>query len=112
MPDCEINVARDFSEFPSGRFPADDEFCGEAFRENFLRSSLLTCEKITVVLDGTNGYPSSFLDEAFGGLLRQGILTVDEFRDRFIFVAESSEFKRYIDIIDKIVNKASQEQNV
>lgn len=44
-------------------------FSGEAFREKILRPLFDHFGKfqIEINLDGTNGYPSSFLDEAFGG---------------------------------------------
>lgn len=67
-----INVAKDFSPNPAGRFPSDGEFSGQRFREELLLPALKTNEKITIDFDGTEGYGSSFLDEAFGGLVRAG----------------------------------------
>ena len=65
-----INVARDYSEEPIGRVPADGEFNGQRFRTEFLVPALRAYEKVIVDFDGTEGYGSSFLDEAFGGLVR------------------------------------------
>lgn len=65
-----INVARDFTRFPSGRYKRNGETSGEAFRERFLEEPLRRGEAISVELDGTIGYGSSFLEEAFGGLVR------------------------------------------
>lgn len=65
-----INVAKDFTRFPSGRFKRNGETSGEAFRERFLENPLKEGKQITVELDGTIGYGSSFLEEAFGGLVR------------------------------------------
>jgi STAS-like domain of unknown function (DUF4325) len=65
-----INVAKDFTRFPSGRFRRNGTTSGEAFREDFLVHPLRVGQKITVELDGTIGYGSSFLEEAFGGLIR------------------------------------------
>jgi len=63
-----ISVAKDFTRFPSGRLKGVTS--GEAFRERFLESAIRAGESIEVDLDGTLGYSSSFLDEAFGGLVR------------------------------------------
>lgn len=65
-----INVAKNFTRFPSGRFKRNGETSGEAFREKFLVNPIKEEKEITVELDGTIGYGSSFLEEAFGGLVR------------------------------------------
>lgn len=65
-----VNVARDFTQFPSGRSKLKGETSGEAFREKFLEPPIRDGKEILVELDGTIGYSSSFLEEAFGGLVR------------------------------------------
>lgn len=67
-----ISIANDFSPFPAGRYRTDGPYPGEAFREDLLVPALKTFGEVTVDLDGTNGFGSSFLEEAFGGLVRQG----------------------------------------
>jgi hypothetical protein len=68
-----IVVARHFSRFPAGRFFDDGPFSGQAFREKFLVPALAAGQRFIVDLDGTAGFGSSFLEEAFGGLVRSGI---------------------------------------
>jgi hypothetical protein len=63
----------DFTEFPGGRYREDGEFSGEQFRDDVLIPALADHDRVVVILDGTAGYPSSFLEEAFGGLIRNGI---------------------------------------
>jgi hypothetical protein len=65
-----LSVAKDFSRFPAGRYVADGPFPGEVFRDNFLVTALRG-GPVTVQLDGTFGYGSSFLEEALGGLVRK-----------------------------------------
>jgi hypothetical protein len=65
-----INVANDFTRFPSGRYAQNGDTSGEAFRQRFLEPAIKNREEITIQLDGTIGYGSSFLEEAFGGLVR------------------------------------------
>lgn len=64
----DVKIADDFSKTPGGRYRTDGPFSGEEFREEFLKPALNDSQKVTVYLDGTRGYPSSFLDEAFAGL--------------------------------------------
>lgn len=67
-----VNIANDFSPYPGGRYPEDGKFSGQEFRDNFLIPRLEANEPFIVQLDGTRGYGSSFLEEAFGGLVRCG----------------------------------------
>ena len=71
----EINIARDYSKTPGGRYRKDGKFSGEDFRENFLIPKYLMAkesgEQLIINLDGGYGYGSSFLEEAFGGLVRE-----------------------------------------
>jgi len=67
-----IDIGRDFTRYPAGRFNDDGPYSGQAFRERFLVPALAANERTIVSLDGTAGYGSSFLEEAFGGLVRLG----------------------------------------
>lgn len=67
-----ISVATDFSPSPAGRYPADGPFPGAVFRDTLLIPAVKNNDVVTVDLDGTDGYGSSFLEEAFGGLVRCG----------------------------------------
>lgn len=72
MNTSTINLAQQFSRYPAGRLKADGPHSGEKFREDLLAPELRKRDKVTVHLDGAAGYGSSFLEEAFGGLLRHG----------------------------------------
>lgn len=67
-----INVSEGFSKYPAGRYTEDGDYSAEKFRETLLVPYLLDedIEKVMVELDGVAGYSSSFLEEAFGGLVR------------------------------------------
>lgn len=78
-----INVARDFSPFAAGRYYSDGPFSGQRFREEILLPTLGENENVTVDLDGTLGLGSSFLDEAFGGLVRAGY-RLSDLRNRLV----------------------------
>ncbi len=72
MPARVVNVARDFSRYPAGRYVDDGPYSGAAFRDGILIPALKAGEEIAIELDGVRGYGSSFLEEAFGGLVRDG----------------------------------------
>ena len=70
-----ISVAKDYTRFPAGRYTTDGPFSGERFRQEWLEPALRANDTLEVDLDGVVGYGSSFLDEAFGGLVRGKVLT-------------------------------------
>lgn len=74
-----INVSNDFSRYPAGRYTDDGPHSGQRFRDDFLKPILINKGKAVINLDGVRGYGSSFLEEAFGGLVR------DEFDAQLIF---------------------------
>jgi STAS-like domain of unknown function (DUF4325) len=86
-----VSVARDFTRFPSGRYKANGGTSGEAFREQFLEPPLQRGESVVVDLDGTVGYGSSFLEEAFGGLVRRLRLPPDKIRSRLTLKSDDPD---------------------
>lgn len=72
MSPTVINVARDFSKYPAGRYVDDGPASGQFFRQKFLIPALKESKPMSIELDGTRGYGSSFLEEAFGGAVREG----------------------------------------
>lgn len=64
----------EFSEFPGPRNEKIGPNSGQKFRETVLLPAIKEHKgEITIILDGTYGYGSSFLDESFAGLIRDGI---------------------------------------
>jgi hypothetical protein len=67
-----IKIARDFSMSPGARYRTDGSFSGEEFFETLLKPKFETArnkgEKLIIDLDGTYGYATSFLSEAFNRL--------------------------------------------
>ena len=72
----EINIANDFTRLPGPRYRHQGPGSGQQFLTDHLRpmfeSARASNEKVTIKLDGVRyGYPTSFLEEAFGGLARE-----------------------------------------
>lgn len=70
----KIVIAKDFSDTPGGRKISEGEFSGELFRQQLLlpkyEEAVNKNDKLEIDFDGAFGYPPSFLDEAFGGLVK------------------------------------------
>lgn len=97
-----INIGKQFSRHPAGRTIAiDGDDSGEAFRERYLKpalSSLLVGQKLAIILDdGVISIGSSFISEAFGGLVRERFMTADELKSRLEFVHNKNS--RYMRIV-------------
>jgi hypothetical protein len=70
---AKILISKVFSETPGGRHKKDGPYSGEEFRTVHLKPEfdrLKQGEKLLIDFDGAYGYPTSFLEEAFGGLAR------------------------------------------
>jgi hypothetical protein len=71
----KVRVAVEFSRYLGGRYRADGPFSGEAFRDDLLlklaQQALRSKSELIVDFDGVAGIPTSFLEEAFGGLVRK-----------------------------------------
>lgn len=80
-----IIVAKEFSETPAGRHITDGPYSGEAFRERLLYPALMEGSRcVEVDLDGALGYGSSFLEEAFGGLVREKHMHIKDLKERLM----------------------------
>jgi hypothetical protein len=97
-----ISVAKDFTRFPAGRFKTDGPYSGELFREQCLRPALEQYQFLEVDLDGVAGYGSSFLDEAFGGLVRAKVVSPEDAAKRIALKATDDslveEIKGYMSV--------------
>lgn len=71
---AEIIIARDFTDTPGGRYIKEGNYSGELFRDTILlnkyQEALSKKEKLIIDFDGCYGFASSFLEEVFGGFVR------------------------------------------
>lgn len=88
-----INVATDFYKRPAGRFKKDHAYSGEAFREDVLKpklNSLPKNDKLLVDFSEVSISATSFLDEAFAGLVRSGEFTSQELEKKITIIAKDN----------------------
>lgn len=98
-----LNICKEFSDTPGARYKNEGKYSGEEFRDDLLQPRFLEAEanneKLVIELDGGYGYPTSFLEEAFGGLARK--YDIKKVLERLEFVSEDepaliNEIKSYI----------------
>lgn len=101
----------EFSQFPAGRDENDGPFNGKKFRESVLVPALKhateTGDKVYVLLDDVKSYGSSFLEEAFGGLIRASKFKYGDIKSTLIIKAERPIYNTYKRQIEKYIKEAS-----
>lgn len=96
----------EFSDFPAGRSKEKDPYSGEQYREDILLPAVKEGE---VMIDFTDVYAClpSFLEEAFGGLVRADVLPPKDVKERIKFVpTDSTKYQDYIFAINKYIDDA------
>lgn len=106
----KIKIATDYSDTPLGRFPEDGRFNGETFRDSILRPALDAHDRVIVDIDDVEGYGSSFLEEAFGGLVRKGYFSSADLHQKLEIAYKDRDFKLYHDQVWKYIDEARKEK--
>jgi STAS-like domain of unknown function (DUF4325) len=106
MTKVEYSIARQFSRHPGPRFRHQGPDSGEALRAKLIKLLEDMDLVIDIDLDGTSGFGSSFLDEAFGGLVRKEGYSKDVLK-RFNFKSEIDP--SYIFEITESIERAEPE---
>lgn len=104
-----INIANDYTDTPGGRYISQGPFSGEDFRNKILIPALKNAisnnkEKLEIDFDGVYGYGVSFLEESFGGLIREGF-KYNDIKKYIIFI--SNEDDTIIPKIEKYLKEAN-----
>lgn len=92
MGNIIVNIAKDYSRCPGARYNSEGDFSGEKFREELLKPKINEAieqgVKLEVVLDGSAGYSTSFLEEAFGGLIRTDKMDLKVIKENLIIISD------------------------
>ena len=107
-----INISKDFSSIPGARYPEEGDFSGYEFRTKILYPKLVQAineyKTLTVILDGTAGLGTSFLEESFGGLIRENKLKYDDIINTLVII--SNEDPCYKEEILEYLEDASNQE--
>ncbi len=108
MENMVLKISTDFSRTPGVRYKDEGPFSGEEFRTTLLlpkcKEAISNHCKLKIVLDGTAGLGTSFLEESFGGLIREDSLDYSTLISILEFVSE--ENPDYIDEIKEYMKDA------
>jgi hypothetical protein len=87
----------------------EGDFSGEEFRQKCLKPKLKEALennlRLKIILDGSAGYSTAFLEEAFGGLVREDGFSLDQLA---IIEFVSDEDPTYVDDIKAYIDDAAQ----
>lgn len=107
-----LNVSAEFSPYLGGRYRSHGPWSGEQFREDYLvprlDQAIGTGEQLIVQLDGVAGVPSSFLEEAFGGLVRTGRFTPQQLASLITLEANDPELWPYLELAKEFIQRAEE----
>jgi len=107
-----VSIATDFSLTPGPRYRIEGDFSGQEFRETILKeameNAIIGNRKLVMNLDGTAGYGTSFLEEAFGGLIREDNLSFDLINKCLEIISEEEPF--LIDDVKEYLQSANVEK--
>lgn len=109
MDNYTINIARDFSRYPAGRYMKHGSATGQGFRVNHLVPALKKNIYVIVEMDGIISCGSSFLEEAFGGLVREENFTESYLKEHLKIIGTR---KSLIDLIFFHIEKAQQIKSI
>lgn len=108
----QIKIATDFSRAPGARYESEGPHSGEKFRKEILlpklQEAIQSKIKLKIILDGTAGLGTSFLEESFGGLIRVDKVDYDKIRETIILVSE--EEPDYIEEINEYLQDAYENE--
>lgn len=110
----QINIAEDFSAYPIGRDSDDSEDSnGEKFREEFLVPALEQVRNspgiVEVSFEGVESFGSSFLEEAFGGLVRKCGWTASDLKKKLKITYDWPGYARFERRMWKHIDEAKPE---
>ena len=109
-----LKVSTEFSDIPGPRYIREGLYSGEEFREKILlprlKDIINTEDILEIDLDGTQGYGTSFLEEAFGGLIRENHLSLSDISSHIKFVSEEEPY--LVDDIMEYLRDAENEREL
>lgn len=105
----KILISKDFSKTPFGRYTSDGPNSAERFRKDCLVPAFKhATAPVEVDFDGISlAIGSSFLEEAFGGLVRKEGIEKDRLKSLLIIKSELPFYKQQI---TRFIDKAEPEK--
>lgn len=94
--DISFVISQDFSSTPGPRYIEEGEWSGQDLREKHLKGlvneAIKQSRSLIIDLDGTAGFGTSFLEEAFGGLIREDQFSGETLRRTLKFKSDEEPY--------------------
>jgi hypothetical protein len=103
-----IDIARDFSPYPAGRYRKDGPYSGQHFREEVLLPRLVDDVHVRLIIDGVAGLPSSFWEEVFGGLVRQHKILPQYLREHISVETSQTSLRPFVRLAFQYADEAAR----
>lgn len=102
-----FRVSDEFGQLTGPRLARHGSCSGEALRIKIAEKlKTIGSGKLTVILDDVHGYGSSFLEEAFAGLVRHWEGDLDHFENKIEIVSNSALYRTYVSEARLYMNSA------
>lgn len=111
----KINIAKEFSPIPAGRWPSEGPYSGQRFREEFLVPALKSAlakggdERVEVDLDGIVMFSAAFLGEAFGALDSVPEMSKEDAVKILDFKYSEAKQSLHHDLIQRFLNRSKKQ---
>ncbi len=109
----KLKVIEDFNFTTGPRYIREGANSGEEFRINVLypkvKEAINNKCVLEIDLDGAAGYGTSFLEEAFGGLIRENNLSYNAINSHIRIISTEEEY--LIEDIDEYMKDAQNEKD-
>ena len=92
-----ISIANDFSRYPAGRYISDGRYSAERFLRDHVLPALEKYDHLTINIDEVRGYPGTFTEETYGGLVRNHGYTAEDLEQRLTIEYSEEPWKEYHD---------------
>ncbi len=95
MDTVNIKFLKVFTRKPGPRKIGEGDNSGELFRAKLypmVLDAIAQNKKIVIDLDGVLGYGTSFLEEMFGGLIRENKISYNEIKNRLTFISKEEPY--------------------
>lgn len=105
----ELSVQTGLPMLPGGRYISEGKNSAEEFRDTHLAPALKdedSYDQVRVDFGGVTDFSAAFLDEAFGGLVRQHKMDGDFLKKRLVICTSEGDMEDYVRMAKRYIDHA------
>ena len=112
MNELELTTTNGLPVFPGGRYRRDGPGSAQEFRDDLLVPALGDHDRVKVVLDGAAGFADCFLEEVFGGLVREHGMDRDFLAERLTIETSEEDLRECVPKARAHIEKAFADRRI